>query len=61
MLGGGIVILGQRLRGLGEVVEFIVAVGVIALPGCEQGSDVDSSLISDSSSVASYNSSRPCI
>ena len=53
--------LGQRLRGLEEVVDSIVAVGVTALSGCEQGSDVDSSLISDSSSVASYNASRPCI
>lgn len=58
--GGGMERLGKRLRDMGDV-ESLVAVGVTALTGCEEENDIDSSLISDSKSVASYNSSRPCI
>lgn len=55
----GIVKLGYRFRGV-EPVEFLV-VGVVILVGRVLEGDMQLSLISVSSSVASYNSSKPDI
>lgn len=57
VVGDGIVRLGYRLRLTGESIEFLV-VGVVRLVGLELANDVQSSLRSESSSVASYKSSK---